>query len=188
MGTNNDDVKSAETVAKVNKHFIKQFAPLFTIGHGASGGSMQQHRSPTPIPACSTVSCPAQLCRRDDLPAAALRLRAVADRLHNRPAPMAEGRSGRQVLGLLRQPRHALSERPAGAAMRRSRMRRRTTLSQQGRALHLQDNLVNIFERTQDRVCPQPVRQCRRAIWLAGAQRWQDHLRPVCRGECQCQR
>ena len=44
MGTNNDDVKSAETVAKVKEHFIKQFGrPLFTIGHGSSGGSMQQH-------------------------------------------------------------------------------------------------------------------------------------------------
>ena len=44
LGTNNDDVKSAETVAKVKEHFIKQFGePLFTIGHGASGGSMQQH-------------------------------------------------------------------------------------------------------------------------------------------------
>jgi Tannase-like family of unknown function (DUF6351) len=44
MGTNNDDVKSAETVAKVKEHFIKEFGrPTFTIGHGASGGSMQQH-------------------------------------------------------------------------------------------------------------------------------------------------
>jgi Tannase-like family of unknown function (DUF6351) len=44
MGTNNDDVKSAETVAKIKEHFIKEFGPpLFTIGHGASGGSMQQH-------------------------------------------------------------------------------------------------------------------------------------------------
>jgi hypothetical protein len=43
-GTNNDDVKSAETVAKIKEHFIKEFGPpLFTIGHGASGGSMQQH-------------------------------------------------------------------------------------------------------------------------------------------------
>jgi hypothetical protein len=44
MGTNNDDVKSAETMAKVKEHFTQSFgAPLFTIGHGASGGSMQQH-------------------------------------------------------------------------------------------------------------------------------------------------
>jgi len=44
MGTNNDDVKSAETVAKVKERFIEQFGkPLFTIGHGASGGSMQQY-------------------------------------------------------------------------------------------------------------------------------------------------
>jgi hypothetical protein len=44
MGTNTDDVKSAETVAKVKERFIKEFGrPLITIGHGASGGSMQQH-------------------------------------------------------------------------------------------------------------------------------------------------
>ncbi|MEJ1160578.1 DUF6351 family protein [Prosthecomicrobium sp. N25] len=44
MGTNNDDVKSAETMSKVKEHFIEEFGPpLFTIGHGASGGSMQQH-------------------------------------------------------------------------------------------------------------------------------------------------
>jgi hypothetical protein len=43
FGTNSDDVKSAETAAKIKEHFIKQFGlPLFTIGHGASGGSMQQ--------------------------------------------------------------------------------------------------------------------------------------------------
>lgn len=44
MGTNNDDVKSAETVAKIKEYFVKKFGrPQFTIGHGASGGSMQQH-------------------------------------------------------------------------------------------------------------------------------------------------
>jgi hypothetical protein len=44
MGTNNDDVKSAETAAKIKEHFIEEFGPpMFTIGHGASGGSMQQH-------------------------------------------------------------------------------------------------------------------------------------------------
>ncbi|MET0745442.1 MAG: DUF6351 family protein [Microvirga sp.] len=44
MGTNNDDVKSAETMAKVKEHFVEEFgSPAFTVGHGASGGSMQQH-------------------------------------------------------------------------------------------------------------------------------------------------
>ena len=44
MGTNTDDVKSAETVAKVKEHFIEEFGrPLFTIGHGGSGGSIGQH-------------------------------------------------------------------------------------------------------------------------------------------------
>lgn len=44
MGSNNDTVKSAETLAKIKEYFSEQFgAPAFTIGHGASGGSMQQH-------------------------------------------------------------------------------------------------------------------------------------------------
>ena len=44
MGTNNDDVKSAETVSKIKEYFVKTYGPVqFTIGHGASGGSMQQH-------------------------------------------------------------------------------------------------------------------------------------------------
>src|SRR5215472_1563734 len=43
MGANTDDVKSAETAAKIKEHFIKEFGPpVFTIGHGASGGSMMQ--------------------------------------------------------------------------------------------------------------------------------------------------
>ncbi len=44
MGSNNDTVKSAETLAKIKEYFAKKFGPpAFTIGHGASGGSMQQH-------------------------------------------------------------------------------------------------------------------------------------------------
>ena len=44
MGTNNDTVKSGETMAKVKEQFIKEYgAPVYTLGHGASGGSMQQH-------------------------------------------------------------------------------------------------------------------------------------------------
>lgn len=44
MGTNNDDVKSAETMMKIKEYFIERFGPAtYTIGHGASGGSMQQH-------------------------------------------------------------------------------------------------------------------------------------------------
>lgn len=44
MGTNNDTVKSGETMSKVKEQFIKEYGPpIYTIGHGASGGSMQQH-------------------------------------------------------------------------------------------------------------------------------------------------
>ena len=43
FGTQPNDVLSAESIAKVKEHFIEEFgAPLFTIGQGPSGGSMQQ--------------------------------------------------------------------------------------------------------------------------------------------------
>ncbi|MFO1184106.1 MAG: DUF6351 family protein [Bauldia sp.] len=44
FGTNNDDVKSAETLAKVKERFIELYGPpIFTVATGVSGGSMQQH-------------------------------------------------------------------------------------------------------------------------------------------------
>ena len=44
FGTNNDDVKSAETLAKIKERFIKLYGPpVYTIATGVSGGSMQQH-------------------------------------------------------------------------------------------------------------------------------------------------
>jgi hypothetical protein len=44
MGTNNDDVKSAETTAQIKSIFVELYGePQFTLGAGASGGSMQQH-------------------------------------------------------------------------------------------------------------------------------------------------
>jgi hypothetical protein len=44
FGNNCDDVLSAETLSMVKEHFIKEFGPpVFTIGWGGSGGSMQQH-------------------------------------------------------------------------------------------------------------------------------------------------
>jgi hypothetical protein len=43
FGTTQDAIVSAETAYKVKEHFIEQFGPpLFTIGTGNSGGSMQQ--------------------------------------------------------------------------------------------------------------------------------------------------
>jgi hypothetical protein len=43
FGNNNNYITSAETAYKVKERFIKEFgAPVFTIGYGASGGSMQQ--------------------------------------------------------------------------------------------------------------------------------------------------
>ncbi len=43
FGTSTDDVVSAETAYKVKERFIEEFGtPTFTIGHGVSGGSMQQ--------------------------------------------------------------------------------------------------------------------------------------------------
>jgi len=44
FGNNCNDVLSAETMMMVKEHFIKNYGvPVFTIGSGGSGGSMQQH-------------------------------------------------------------------------------------------------------------------------------------------------
>ncbi len=44
FGNDCNDVISAETMMMVKEHFIEQFgAPVYTIGWGGSGGSMQQH-------------------------------------------------------------------------------------------------------------------------------------------------
>jgi hypothetical protein len=44
-GTSTDDVVSAETAYKVKEQFIKEFGvPVYTIGAGVSGGSMQQQQ------------------------------------------------------------------------------------------------------------------------------------------------
>lgn len=44
FGNNCNDVTSAETMMMVKEHFIESFGvPLYTVGNGASGGSMQQH-------------------------------------------------------------------------------------------------------------------------------------------------
>jgi hypothetical protein len=44
FGGNNNDVTSGETAYKVKERFTEQFGPpVFTIGYGASGGSMQQN-------------------------------------------------------------------------------------------------------------------------------------------------
>lgn len=44
FGGNSNDVTSAETTAKVKERFIEEFGPpVFTIGYGPSGGSMQQN-------------------------------------------------------------------------------------------------------------------------------------------------
>ena len=43
FGTQPNDVLSAQVIEKSKEHFIKEFGPVsFTIGQGASGGSMQQ--------------------------------------------------------------------------------------------------------------------------------------------------
>ena len=43
FGTSTDDVVSAETAYKVKEQFIKEYGvPIYTIGAGVSGGSMQQ--------------------------------------------------------------------------------------------------------------------------------------------------
>ena len=51
FGTNCNGVISAETMSMVKEHFIKTLGvPRYTIGNGASGGSMQQHLIGTSYP------------------------------------------------------------------------------------------------------------------------------------------
>jgi hypothetical protein len=45
FGTQPSDLLSAETMAKVKEHFIETYgAPVYTLGQGGSGGSMQQQQ------------------------------------------------------------------------------------------------------------------------------------------------
>jgi hypothetical protein len=51
FGTHCNDLISAETMSMVKEHFIKTFGvPRYTIGNGASGGSMQQLLNETNFP------------------------------------------------------------------------------------------------------------------------------------------
>lgn len=62
FGTMPNDVLSAESAAKVKEHFIKQFGvPLFTIGQGTSGGSMQQNLIANAYPGILDAITPNQL-------------------------------------------------------------------------------------------------------------------------------
>jgi len=62
FGTMPNDVLSAETAAKVKEHFIKEFGvPLFTIGQGTSGGSMQQNLIANAYPGILDAITPNQL-------------------------------------------------------------------------------------------------------------------------------
>ena len=124
MGTNNDDVKSAETVAKVKEHFIEEFGkPLFTIGHGASGGSMQQHLIANAYPGLLDGIMPgrsyADMMTFQQPHYDCELLQNVFNTSNGKWTRRAEGRGRRQVLGLLRQSRHALSERAARQLRRR---------------------------------------------------------------------
>ena len=172
MGTNNDDVKSAETAAKVKEHFIKQFgAPLFTIGHGASGGSMQQHLIANAYPGLLDGIMPARsYAGRDDVPAAALRLRAAAERVQDRrhwTREQMDAVSGKYwgycVSNGTRYPNARHRQLRRGGQGRWSPT---TRAEGQGRALHLPGQPGQYLRhRSEDRLRPQSVRQRRRAIW-----------------------
>jgi len=62
FGGNNNDVTSAETTAKIKEHFIEEFGPpTFTIGYGASGGSMQQNLIGNKYPGLLDATIPERL-------------------------------------------------------------------------------------------------------------------------------
>ena len=119
MGTNNDDVKSAETMSKVKEHFVEEFGPpIFTIGHGASGGSMQQHlianNYPDRWPDHAARNFPDAVGFLQPLYDCEMLQNAFNRRGEVQPEQMEA--VFRKVLGLLRQQRHPLSERRVDSA------------------------------------------------------------------------
>jgi hypothetical protein len=62
FGTSTDDVVSAETAYRVKEQFIKQYGvPVYTIGAGVSGGSMQQQMIANAYPGILDGIIPHQL-------------------------------------------------------------------------------------------------------------------------------
>jgi len=62
FGNNNNYITSGETAYKVKEHFIEEFgAPVFTIGYGASGGSMQQNLIGNNYPGIMDATIPERL-------------------------------------------------------------------------------------------------------------------------------
>ncbi len=62
FGGNNNDITSGETTYKVKERFIEQFGvPTFTIGYGASGGSMQQNLISNNYPGILDATIPQRL-------------------------------------------------------------------------------------------------------------------------------
>ncbi len=191
MGSNNDDVKSAETVAKVKEHFIEEFGPpLFTIGHGASGGSMQQHMIGNNYPGLLDGIMPAR-----SYPDVMSFLQPLYDcELLEHVFNTSSGKWTTEQKGAVagkywgycvgngtRYP----NARPENCdATVKDEVANDPEAEGEGRALHLSGQSgQHLRHRSQDRLCPQSVRQCRRAIRPAGAQRRQDQLRSVHRGE-----
>ena len=114
--TNTNDVVSAEVAYKVKEHFTKEYGPpIYTVGTGVSTGAIQQHEIANDYPGILDGLLPG---------------RGFADTMTNlRPLydcellmnvfktgqwSRGDERNLRQVLGLLRLQRHALSRRPAG--------------------------------------------------------------------------
>jgi hypothetical protein len=62
FGNNNNYITSAETAYKVKEHFVEEFGPpTFTIGYGASGGSMQQNLIGNNYPGIMDATIPQRL-------------------------------------------------------------------------------------------------------------------------------
>jgi len=62
FGNQPSDVLSAETFAKVKEHFVEEFGtPIYTLGQGGSGGSMQQNMIANAYPGLLDVIMPERL-------------------------------------------------------------------------------------------------------------------------------
>jgi hypothetical protein len=191
MGTNNDDVKSAETVAKVKEHFIEEFGPpLFTIGHGASGGSMQQHLIGNNYPGLLDGIMPARsypdaMSFLQPLYDCEL-LEHVFDTTSSKWTTEQKGAVAGKYWGycVTNGTRYPNARPEFCDAAVKEAVANDPKLKAKGVRCTYQDNLANIFGiDPKTGLAQQSLRQCRRTVRPAGAQRRQDQLRPVRRGE-----
>jgi hypothetical protein len=187
-GTSCADLISAETAEMIKEHFIEEFGPpRYTIGHGASGGSMQQHLLGNNYP-ISGRHHPGQ--KLSDMMSSSIRFSIVSclsrsTRRHCRGRTRKRRRCrlhdfGDRSNGTRYEP--AREELQRGVDPARACLRPRDQLAWS--ALHVPGQpRERLRHRSCHGICPASLRQRRDPIRAGGAQCGSHQLRPVHRSQ-----